>query len=206
MGRVVDYERRDVWGPPSKIGRRLIVATSIIVALALLARSGFFSGERFCCTEDDLDYDSGRIRHTKYLFYCKISDNIEESSLTKALGEKALQGQTPDWHAQCLTALWGDANCRRGLAIQEIDSIERIWDRQPFTDGAKRQIAKNILYIWRRDGEFFTSREYISELCQLIPQGVSANVKSLDITDLPPVPTRPSRPILIGTWELMDDE
>ena len=45
---------------------------------------------------EDVDIETGRIRCTRYLLYCKISEKIEDSLLTETIGEFADDVQS-DW-------------------------------------------------------------------------------------------------------------
>lgn len=70
--------------------RRHLVAFGLFVPtlIAMLLTTGFFQWSPLNCWHDDVDINTGCVRHSRYMLFCKIADHTEEtwlSSVTKDL-------------------------------------------------------------------------------------------------------------------------
>jgi hypothetical protein len=102
-----------------------------------------------------VDIKSGRIRYSRYLFYCKISEKIEDTILTEELGEFAEDVQ-PDWHRvnTFSPGVRHSPHYAYHGTIGQINKIAMTWQLFPFSDEAKRQVARTILNKWQADGNW----------------------------------------------------
>ena len=142
---------------------------------------------KLCYRCEDVDIKSGRIRHTRHLFYCKISEKIEDTILTEALGEFAEDVQ-PDWRRVSTFSL-GVRHSTHYVyhgAIVQIYMVGMIWQLSAFSDEAKRQVARTILDKWQADGNCFGVDDYIADVSRIAAPETKLDSKAIiSATDLP---------------------
>ncbi len=145
-----------------------------------------FAWSPLCCRCQEVDIKSGRIRYTRYLFYCKISEKIEDTILTEELGEFAEDVQ-PDWH-RVNTFSPGVRHSPHYVyhgAIGQINKIAMTWQLFPFSDEAKRQVARTILSKWQADGNYFGVDDYIADVSRIAGRKTEFDSKAIIlVTDL----------------------
>ena len=170
--------------------RWLIIAAAILLAPLLIAISGIFTWSPLNCWHDDVDIRTGRIRHTWYLLYHKVSDRTEDSPLAEVLGPGAVIGMRPEWRRvntfSPLTHLthYSPHYSYHG-AIAEMKELQMVWELTPFTPAAKRAVASNLLRLWQRDGSYWTADRYVQAVSDL----GSDEGKAIDVGNLPPLPS-----------------
>lgn len=136
---------------------------------------------------DDVDIKSGRTRHTRYLLNFKVSERIEDSILTETLGEFP-EGVQPDWrrvNTLPLGAKHSPHHVYHG-AVSQIYMVGMIWQLFPFSDEAKRQVARTILGKWQADGNCFGVGQYIKNVLRTAKRKEEFDSKAIiSATDLP---------------------
>ena len=78
--------------------RWVLVIIGVPVLVFLVLMSGLVGWFDLNSVHEDVDIATGRIRRTRYLFYCKIRERIEDSIITKALPPDRLTSARPEWH------------------------------------------------------------------------------------------------------------
>ena len=141
---------------------------------------------KLCYRCEDVDIKSGRIRYTRHLFYCKVSEKIEDTILTKALGEFA-EGVQPDWRRVSTFSL-GVRHSNHYVyhgAIVQILLVAMIWQSSPFSDEAKRHMAQTILDKWQADGDYFGVDHYLGDVSRIAGQKTEFDSKAIiSVADL----------------------
>ena len=78
---------------------RLVVAIcSLPLFLFSLSCLGFFPWSKINCSSIDIDILSGRVRHSRYLFWMPVWRSVSDSSLTKQLLREDLSDTKYEWH------------------------------------------------------------------------------------------------------------
>ena len=121
-------------------------------------------------TYDDIDIKTGRTRRTRYLFYCKVNEKIEDSILTEAIG-KFNENEQPDWH-HVYKSYPGKSSPHYAYhgAISQIHEVEMLWKLFTFSDEAKKHMAQTVLDKWQTDGNYFGVTMYLLEVSKMCDQ------------------------------------
>jgi hypothetical protein len=172
---VMTFKNQKLW---------LVVLILIVLIVFIFTMPSWW---KLCYRCEDVDIKSGRIRHTRYLFYCKISEKIDNTILTEALGESAKDVQ-PDWRRVSTFSL-GIRHSTHYVyhgAIVQIRLVGMIWQMSPFSDEAKRQVARTILDKWQADGHCFGVDNYIRDLGRIVGRKTKFDSEAIiSVADLP---------------------
>src|SRR5262245_29409864 len=69
----------------------------IVCVIALLVIPYFVPWTELNCQHQDLDTHTGRSRITNFLAFCKVSERIEETPISRALSREFIDGAKPKW-------------------------------------------------------------------------------------------------------------
>ncbi len=169
-----------------KSRRKKVIAISSIVLLALFVvyYPYLFAWSEMCCQYQEVDIKSGRLRFTRYLFYCKVSEHIEESIFSKTLLPEDLVKKQPDWNRvnTFSPGLRHSPHHAYHGAISQIKNVDLIWKLRQFSPEAKRKAVQRVLFLWQTGGNYFAADEYLGALNDLTDgEGV---VEVADISSL----------------------
>ncbi len=175
----------------SKLGFVGLVIILVSIGLLLLAAENASSKwARLWCEYDDVDINTGRIRQTHYVLYCKVSEKIEDSILTRTIGEFP-DGVEPDWRRVNTFPLgrrYSPHYVYHG-AIAQIRGVEMIWQSCPFSDEAKKHVARTILHRWQSDRSYFRAGRYINDVSSTAREKVESDPKAIiSVADLASIP------------------
>jgi len=167
--------------------RRLwLVVLILVVLIVFLFTIPIWS--KLCYRCDDVDIKTGRTRHARYLLYCKISEKIEDSILTQTIGQFP-DGVQPDWQrVNRFDGIIGNISPHYAYhgAIAQIHLVAMIWQSSPFSNEAKKQVARTILDKWQADGNCFGVNDYIRDLIRIEGRKTKSDSKAIiSATDLP---------------------
>jgi hypothetical protein len=120
--------------------------------------------------------------------YCKISEKIEDSLLTKTIGQFP-DGIQPDWQ-RVYTSHFQIANrvhihhAYHG-AFAQIHKVDVIWQLYAFSDEAKRHLARTILDKWQSDGRYFGVNVYLTNVSTMAEQKMKSDPNAIiSVSDL----------------------
>ena len=164
---------------------RPVVAWTIIVAvillLALFVVSMFVPWTPINCRHEDVDITTGRLRHSRYFLFCKVSERIEDSPVTKMLPPDILRRRTPEWR-RVNTFSPGVHHSPRYTfhgAIHQIHTLVTVWDmanEYGFSDELKQKTALDVLAIWQQSGSCFLAGDYIRCLRDLADEATRQRI------------------------------
>jgi len=158
------------------------VFLSILIAVGLLlpaVNSALRKWPELGCEFEDVDINTGRIRHTRYLLYCKMGENIEDSILTQTIGQFP-DGLQPDWqHAFAFNLGSGHSHFTYYRAISQIRDVDLIWGAYHFSDEAKRHMAQTILDRWQSDGNYWGAGSYIRDVGNTVREKTESDPKAI---------------------------
>jgi hypothetical protein len=172
--------------------RRRIISWTVLAALTapvfLFGASllGFFPWSPLNCTHHDVDIHSGRVRLTRYIFWLRVQESVEDSALTKALRPEDFSAPAPEWH-HAVTLSPGLGHSPHYIfhsAIAQIRHLELAWSLAEFTPTARRASAKRILQLWQQTGGDDGAKPYLRALGNLALAN-SSERSTIDEGDLP---------------------
>ncbi len=139
----------------------------------------------------DVDINTGRTRHAHYLLYCKMSERIEDSILTRTIGQFP-DGVEPDWRRVYTYPAIGwrySPHYAYHGAIAQIHEVELIWQLCPFSDEAKKQVSRAILNRWQSDRSYFGAGRYIRDVWNAAREKTESDPKAvISVADLASIP------------------
>ncbi len=161
----------------------VLAAPVLLFGASLL---GFFPWSPINCTHHDVDIHSGRVRLTRYIFWLRVHESVEDSALTKALRPEDYAATTPKWHhAVTLSPGLGHSpHYAYHSAIAQIRELELAWSLAEFTPAARRASSKRILQLWQQTGGDDGAKPYLLALDGLALADGSDR-RTIDERDLP---------------------
>ena len=152
--------------------RSVIGATATITAMAvlMLVVPVFVPWTPLNCRHQEVDIMSGRLRFTRYLLFCKVSERIEDSPISKELPEDAVAPAVPEWH-RVNTFSPGVHHSPHYIfhsAIYQIHALAGIWEMSELPKDLRRQTAVHVLALWQHSGSDSLANEYIYVLKKLM--------------------------------------
>lgn len=168
--------------------RWALAAALCVPGLAFLAtEAGAPLPAEINCRSDEVDIRTGRVRHTRYLFFVPIRRRVEDSVLSRALPPAVLSAASPDWH-RVNTFRPGSlisVHHRFHGALGQIRTLENLLQSATFTPGATRAVAARILGMWQNSGGDSGVDDYLRALQDLTKDGGRVP-GTIDEGDLPP--------------------
>lgn len=172
--------------------RRLAIVFLIPVLMLFIAISGIylwtniFLWSELNCRHEDVDIKTGRIRHTRYLLYCRVDEKVEDSILTNALPREAVDGVQPDWRRvnTFSPGVRHSPHYAYHGAFSQIHHLQIIWTMVPFSDEAKRYVAEQVLRIWQSSGSYFRADDYIHRVFEMASKAHERSRREVTPEDL----------------------
>jgi hypothetical protein len=165
-----------------KWGLVILVSTLIAGGLVLPAvNSALRKWPKLGSEFDDVDVNTGRTRQVRYLLYCKTSEKIEDSILTRMIGPSP-DGVEPDWRRVFTYPTIGwrySPHYAYHGAISQIRQVELTWQLCSFSDEAKRHMAWTILDKWQSDRSDFGAGRYISDVWDIAREKTESDPKAI---------------------------
>ncbi|TWU32663.1 hypothetical protein Q31b_58210 [Novipirellula aureliae] len=141
------------------------ITLGIIVPMltVLLLISGLFPWSPLNCWHEDVDINTGRVRHTRYLLFCQIGDRIEETWLFRANSNSNV---SPDW--RCVNTfspgLGHSSHYHFHGAIHQINTLGLADNVVPFDPNARHKVAHRLLTLWQNSGSHFDADEFVEKV------------------------------------------
>ncbi len=138
------------------------------------------------CRYDDIDITSGRIRRQSYRLGLCVSEEFEESFVSRELGEVDAKSE---WHrVNTFSPMVNHSpNGRYHSAIHNLDQLDKIADMAALSPEAKKTIVGNILDMWQdrpRDID-----DYVQEIGQIaVKRSMSRDATPITADELPKPP------------------
>ncbi len=177
----ISRPRRLIWGVVTFV--LILVAVGLILPAVNIA---FQKWPKLGGELHDVDIITGRIRETHYLLYCKLSEKVEDSLLTRTIGQFPDDVQ-PDWRRVYTLPVLGRHSHHHLyiLAISQIRQVDIIWQLCSFSDEAKKHMAQAILTKWQTDGKASGAEEYIRHVWDMAREKTEADPKAvISVADL----------------------
>lgn len=153
---------------PHPTNRRHWVALGIIVPTLtmLLLIGGLFQWSPHNCWHEDVDINTGRIRHTRYLLFCQIGDRTEDTWLSHASSKS---NGPPDWRRvnTFSPGVRQSPHYRFHGAIHQISALERADSMVTFDSLARRQVAETLLKFWQTSASCDDADEYVEKVANI---------------------------------------
>jgi hypothetical protein len=155
---------------------------AVVVFAVFLVLNYLFPWTELNCSHQDIDINSGRVRHIRFLIWVEIDENIQETWLSLA----AVGRGPPRWH-RVSTFSPGTGHSPHYLyhsAVAQIEAIEKLDELVKFVPAARAQVANQVLQLWQHGSDDAVA-EYLDELSRIVMSLHQKGIKKLSIHDLP---------------------
>ena len=145
----------------------MLAALSSVILISI---SGIFPWSPANCWHEEIDIRSGRIRYTRYILCCLISERITSTPLSEALQPSGSLAAIPEWH-RVNTFSPGTHHSPHyafHVAIVQARTLSMLWIATEFTPDAKRESAHRLLSAWQHSKSYFNAGHYLDALSQLV--------------------------------------
>ena len=136
----------------------------------------FVTWSELNCWHQEINIKTGQARYTRYLWFIKTSERIEDTELSRALSSETVDiADVKPWHF-ANTFSPGVRNSPHYLyhsALHQASQFDRMRFLLERTDAPMRTIAKTILTKWQESGDDREADLYLNEL---IEQGLDVYV------------------------------
>ena len=170
--------------------RRWLIWTLVLVAgFVLIALSGIYTWSPINCWHEDIDIRSGRVRHTRYLLFCRISERVSATPVSDSLQAADYDASAPEWHhANTFSpGVHHSPHYRFHSAIHQAQTLAMLWGATEFTPAARRETALRLLSAWQRGRNYHAAQPFLNALSELVfARGDHQPRKPIDISELPP--------------------
>lgn len=145
---------------------RSALATLVAAALVAVVVLFFFPWSPLNCRRGEVDINTGTLRFSRYLFFCKVSETVEDSRLTEVLPRDLVRNAEPDWR-RVNTFSPGVHRSPHYVfhgAVGQIRTLALLWELYKFPQEAKQKTGLQLLALWKHDGSDVLADEYLVEL------------------------------------------
>jgi hypothetical protein len=141
----------------------LIVVVLVVVLLPPTVSTVLRRWPKLCCRYVDINIKTGQARYVRYLGYVKISEEVKDTSISRALhGEVIDVADIEPWH-RVNTASPGviSPNYRFHSALYQTRQIELFGELNELGPEEIHRIAKNVLELWQIERRDFPVGYYL---------------------------------------------
>ena len=155
-----------------------------MLTMLLLTVSGAFLWSPLNCRHEEVDINTGRVRHTTYFLFCQIGDRTENTWVSRASSKS---NRSPDWHRvnTFSPGVGHSPHYNFHGAIHQIATIERSENMVRFDPGARRKIADMLLMLWQNGGSDYDANEFVAEVARTAIQLHESGAMVLTESDVP---------------------
>lgn len=158
--------------------RRWTIALLSVVVVFIIVKT-----QPIISSRHEIDINSGRVRHTRYVFGLQVSQHVESTWLSVTHG-------TPDSPADWKTVTTSYTDSRPSPhyvyhgAIGQTRTLEILDELVPFDAAAKKEVANNTLLAWQ-SGSYLSADDYIFCVEQIVVRLLRKEVDAVTVSDLP---------------------
>lgn len=122
------------------------------------------------CIHNDIDLNTGRIRHQRYLLGICVQEYVEHSPISHELGRGlGFVGVASDWkRVNTFSPLVHHSpHYRFHACIHQAQELKLIWESARFTPLARRFSAQHVLSLWEEEQSTEEVDEFLNALSAL---------------------------------------
>lgn len=151
-----------------KWGLRFALAAAALLIVLGFVVPFFLPWTELNCRHQDVDIRTGRLRYMKYFLFLKVSDRVEDSSITSLLSPEQLTGAA-DWRRvnTFSPGVHYSPHYTFHGAIGDMRTLSMIWEMDNAPEDVRRKTALHVLALWQYAGHDFLAGRYLSALDDL---------------------------------------
>jgi len=145
----------------------LLLVGGILIAWApILVHQSFEPWSEICCSRQEINIKTGQARYSRYLYFRKISERIEDTPLSDILGGTVVDvAQVEPWR----TVNVFSPRCSRHSphytfhgAFHQVHEIEMMRDFYGLSPMETEDIARQLMVEWQTNGNYFAAGDYLN--------------------------------------------
>jgi hypothetical protein len=162
------------------------ISATLITGFAVLM-SGVTGWSDLNSVHQDIDIATGRVRQTRYLFNCKITESLHDTILTRWLPPEKVAVARPAWRRVNTFSGFSDVSPHHAFhgAISDLQRLEATNSLAAFTEDAKRTVAEKVVGLWQAKNDDSVAGDYITRLRSKATGFWSTQGKILTVGNLP---------------------
>jgi hypothetical protein len=135
------------------------------------------------CEYRDINIKTGQVRTSRYLWYVKVSERVENTFLSRTLAGKVIDAASGDpWRrtrSGPLAALRGRCILYRfGAAPTQIRTLELLCDMYALTPDEVKEMATQVLSLWQTAGDCSAAGKFIEDTMRTLDANKKADASS----------------------------
>jgi hypothetical protein len=121
------------------------------------------------CTTVYVDIHTGRLRHTRHLFFVLLSDRVTETLVSEALPAAVRDAAAPDWRRVVTLSPGVGHSPHYGFhgAGHQFLSFGQWWDELDAPADIRRITAERLIAIWQETDSYFRADDYLFALYRM---------------------------------------
>jgi hypothetical protein len=161
----------------------------VVAFVALYVIPTFIPWTPLNCLYEDVDICTGRSRVSWYLAFCKVSERVHETALSRVLPRELIEGVRPHWERvnTFSPGVRHSPHHRFHGASSQIRDLELLWQNANVDELTKRKMALHLLVLWQFDGSYILAGHYIQGLLGLTDQSqrepLLQSIRTLEIPE-----------------------
>lgn len=166
------------------LGKWVLLGVGVPLLAVLFLTSGVFVWSPLNCRHEEIDIRSGRVRYVRYWLYCRVSERVEETWLSRAADRPQV---SPDWRRvnTFSPGVGYSPHHRFHGATAQIQELKLVEGLVPFKDAARRKAAQTVLKLWQKEGGYSGAGSYITELHEVVSELETKGAESVKVKDVP---------------------
>ena len=149
--------------------KRLGIAAGILLAVVILAPFIIplvIPWSQINCRHQDINITTGQARFSRYFWFVKVSERVEDTSLSKILdGEEVRISDIKPWHRVNTFSPWQTSPHHFfHSAFFEIGLLSWILRMNEAPLEIRKEAAREVLKAWQHSGSDSEANKYLNEL------------------------------------------
>jgi hypothetical protein len=138
----------------------------IIVIAPSIAPFVGFAGKSINCKYQDIDANTGFVRHTKMIYGIPISRKYEPTALSQTLGFDKSELNGGNWlRVNAFSpGISHSPHFNFHHALSQIKKLEIVWESENFDTESRQNSAREVLRLWSVSHSDSAAANYISHL------------------------------------------
>jgi hypothetical protein len=121
------------------------------------------------CRDQEINIKTGQARYSRYLWYIRMSERVEDTILSKVLGGESVDvADIAPWHMvnRFSPGLHHSPHYRFHGALSQTREIELLFEMLAPDAQRKEQIVRDLLTLWQTTGSYFGAKPYLMALSE----------------------------------------
>jgi len=119
------------------------------------------------CRNEEINIKTGQARYSRFLWYVKVSERVEDTILSQALGGESVDvADIAPWHMvnRFSPGLHYSPHYMFHGALSQARQVEFVFEMLEPDAQRQKQIVRDLLTLWQTTGNYFEASRYLATL------------------------------------------